>query len=96
MNEQQQKTMTKSEAVEATNKWWSDQYQALDRLALESMRKAETEINILKAENENLKAKLENRDLNLDHLRSIIEEMSNQYQALRDHKESTLKIQEVV
>ena len=70
-------SMTREEALQRTNQYWCDQYQALDRLALKSMRKAETEINILKAENEILKAKLENRDLNLEHLRSIIDEIES-------------------
>ena len=40
-------------------------------------RQAQEEISRLRAENENLKAKLENRDLNLSHLRSIIEEIES-------------------
>ena len=69
--------MTREEALQRTNKWWSDQYQELDRVTVKSMRAARTKIDILKTENENLKAKLSNRDLNLDHLRSIIEEIES-------------------
>ena len=70
-------SMTREEALQRTNKWWSDQYQELDRVTEKSMRAARTKIDILKAENEILKAKLENRDLNLEHLRSIIDEIES-------------------
>ena len=58
------KVESKISAAEKKNKWWSDRCNGLHFLC-----------KVLKAENDNLKEKLKSRDLNIQHLTDLLDQI---------------------